>query len=354
MKNHRAAIVVALALALSFPLASCGSSSGDYYAQSESKEYYDTDAYAPSAMTEEYYAADDEAYAAGSYEAAAVPEPMPEEEQGLTSGTTANTTDTGATPATESQKLVYTANVSIDTTEYDTTVAGLRDLMTACGAFAEFENEYTRGYEELHVIQFTLRVPADKYNELMTGINGIGGTVTNRTSQVTNITRTYADNEAVIEGLEIQEQRLLDMMSQAETVEDMILVEERLSEVQTQLNRARTSRESMDASVNLSTVSVTINEVRYETATGQTSYFTRVVTAFADMWDGFVEGVGDFIIGLIYAIPAIVILVLFVVLITKGTRRLLRKRAAKKEAAAQAGTVPPQPVDQPSDGNDAK
>jgi hypothetical protein len=324
MKAQRTSLVVMLALALSFPLTSCGTS----HSSADEK----TDAYygAASAATEDYDAYDEYSYA----------EAETEDAVGIAaSGSTLNLTEAGADPASETQKLVYTASVSIDTTDYQATVAGLQDLMTSCGAFAEYENERMRGSQELHAIEVTLRVPAESYDALMAGIDGIGGTVTTRTSQVTNITRSYADNEAVIQGLEIQEQRLLDMMSQAETVEDMLLVEERLSEVQTQLNRARTSRESMDASVNLSTVSVTIYEVRYETTTGRTSYLTRVLNAFADMWDGLIEGIGDLIIGLIYALPAIVILALLVLLARKGFRSFRAKRA-RKAAPADTPVVP--------------
>ena len=207
--------------------------------------------------------------------------------------------------------------------------------MASCDAFAEYEDEWTYGDQELHVLKVTLRVPAENYDKLMTDIDGIEGTVTNRSSQVTNITREYADNEAIIEALEIQEDRLLEMMEKAETIEDMILVEERLSEVQAELNWARTDRSDMDSLVNLSTVSVTITEVRYGTTTAQTGYLTRVGNAFADMWDSLIEGIGDLGIALIYAIPAIVVLVVIVLLIVRAIRRYNKKHAEQFAAVKE-------------------
>jgi hypothetical protein len=273
---------------------------------------------------------------------------------GAGNASSTNFTSTENTPAgkDKNQKLIYSSDVSVDTTDYKKSVAALRELMTVCEAFAEYENEYVYSGEDLHSLQVTLRVPVTHYDELMAGMDGLGGTVTNRSSRVTNITRSYADNEAVIEGLEIQEKRLLEMMEQASTVEDMLLVEQRLSEVQTELNRAKTSRESMDTDVSLSTVTVSISEVRYETTTAHTSYLSRVTTAFQDMSEGFVEWLGDLFIGLIYAIPAIVIIGGVVVLLRRrrlrrgdagrsGLRALRdwRERRAQKHAA-QAPTAP--------------
>ena len=313
MDRRNKAIVAALALALSLPLAACGSSNG-------SSEYKTAD--------QDYYVAETDR--GEYYEEMPAPEPM--EAAGIADAGAGLDLTTASTPSVaDTQKLIYTASVTVETTDYQASVSALRGLMASCNAFAEYEDEWVYGGQELHAFQVTLRVPAEHFDELMAGIDGIGGTVTNRSSQVTNITRTYADNEAVIEGLEIQEQRLLEMMAQAQTIEDMILVEERLSDVQTQLNRARTSREAMDSDVNLSTVTVSITEVRFETTTGRTSYFTRLANAFADMWDSFVEGVGDFFIGVVYAIPAIVIVVAGALV----GRRAVRKHRAKKAEKAQ-------------------
>ena len=325
MKRNKTMFSAALGLALCFALASCAGMSSPLDANGEMKSSLNANAVPTMATEEGYYGYDE-------YEYGEDADYAPQEAESF-SGTGAK-----ATASTrESQKLIYTANVSLDTTDYKKSVEAVHGLMAECEAFAEYEDESTYGSQDLHILRLTLRVPAENYDKLMAGMDGIEGTVTNRSSQVTNITREYADNEAIIEGLEIQEERLLDMMEQAETIEDMILVEERLSEVQTELNRARNSRETMDSEVSLSTVSVTITEVRYETTTGETSYITRMGAAFADMWDGLVEGLGDFGIAIIYAIPALVIVAVIVLLIVRAVRKSRKKQAEQLAAAQTSG-----------------
>ena len=325
MKRINAAISAVLTLALALPLTSCAYVTEPASNASEGKnaEYAIEEPAAPGWEDESFY----DGYATS--ESADI---APEESE---SGIGRNTSTASAPSVLESQKLIYSASVSLDTTDFDKSVDALRNLMASCDAFAEYEDEWTYGDQELHVLKVTLRVPAENYDKLMTDIDGIEGTVTNRSSQVTNITREYADNGAIIEALEIQEDRLLEMMEKAETIEDMILVEERLSEVQAELNWARTDRSDMDSLVNLSTVSVTITEVRYGTTTAQTGYLTRVGNAFADMWDSLIEGIGDLGIALIYAIPAIVVLVVIVLLIVRAIRRYNKKHAEQFAAVKE-------------------
>ena len=73
----------------------------------------------------------------------------------------------------------------------------------------------------------------------------------------------YNDQSILIESLEKQETRLLEMMDKAETIEDMITIESRLSEVQTQLNQARNTLAGYDTDIDYSTINVQIEEVPF-------------------------------------------------------------------------------------------
>ena len=341
MKRTQAALAAALVFALAFPVTSC--TKADYASEGMMEEKPTSNsAEAIAYPTDESFVDTEEYGFSGSTSQYSIAENGEPEEASIGSDSAITTSSTPS--AQETQKLIYTASLTLDTTDFKKSVDALHELMARCEAFAEYEDEWTYGSQDLHVLSLTLRVPAERYDELMKGAEEIEGTCTNRTSQVTNITRQYADNETVIEGLEIQEERLLEMMEEAETIEDMILVEERLSDVQLELNLARSKRENMDTNVSLSTVTVTINEVRHATTTAQTSYGTRVGNAFVDMWDNFVEGLGDFGIALIYAIPAIVIVVAIVLAIFFGVRKHTKKKAAQPAKLAE-----PLPLEETAD-----
>ena len=147
--------------------------------------------------------------------------------------------------AVNTEKLVYRGSLSIQTREYDKSAAALREKVNAFGGFIENENEYSQGgyytgkeQKSLWVLYMNVRIPTERFEEFMGGAEDIGN-ITSRSSSAENISRVYNDVSAQIEALEKQQKRLLEMMDRAETIEDMIAVEDRLSEVQYQLNKLK-------------------------------------------------------------------------------------------------------------------
>jgi hypothetical protein len=176
-------------------------------------------------------------------------------------------TDSGITGV----KLVYTGSITIETLTYPETVTSVRERISSYKGIVEREDEwdgdhswyYTDGRARTtnRTLSMTVRIPTKDFDAFMNDMDG-AGKVTSRSQNVENISRRYSDNSIEIESLELQQTRLLEMMEKAETVEEMIMIEERLSNVQTQLNQKKSYRSSMDTDVEYSTVYLNINEVQ--------------------------------------------------------------------------------------------
>ena len=98
------------------------------------------------------------------------------------------------------------------------------------------------------------------YETFLAALDGVGKIISKSTS-VDNISQKYYDTTAQIEALQIQEKNLLAMLEKCESIEDMITVEQRLSEVQYELNNLQTTRRYMDMDVAYSYVNISITEV---------------------------------------------------------------------------------------------
>ena len=247
-------------------------------------------------------------------------------------------------PAESNQKLVYTCWMTIQTLEFDKTQSSVKDAVKKVGGIIESESvtdsDYHWYYDSYYkksgtlTSNLTVRVPSAKYEEFLTLLDGAGGKVTNRSQNVENITKRYNDQTVYIQSLETQEQRLMEMMEKAETVEEMITVETRLTEVQTELNQARSSLANMDTDVKYSTVNLTLEEVVKYTDTPKTplTFGERVADAFVESWANFVAMLQGIVIGLIYILPTL-LLVLAILLVVFLIHREYRKKhpKAKKE-----------------------
>lgn len=79
-----------------------------------------------------------------------------------------------------------------------------------------------------------------------------------------------------------QETRLLEMMEKAQTVEDTITIEEKLTELQYKIDSLQSSLNNWDRQVNYSTISLNVQEVgEYTEQQAVTiSYGQRLLNAF--------------------------------------------------------------------------
>jgi hypothetical protein len=178
-------------------------------------------------------------------------------------------------------------------------------------------------------LYLTIRIPTENYEDFLAGLEG-SGRVVSRNVWVDNITRSYYDQKAVLKALEVQEERLLDMMDKAETIEDMIAVEARLTEVQTQLNQARTTLSGMDFDVAYSTVNLTIEEVtRYVPQETSTSFLERLKETCIDAAYTFLGALQSLLFALIYLLPYAAAILLIFLLVRFIYRRVKAHRQKK-------------------------
>ena len=248
------------------------------------------------------------------------------------------------------RKIVYTGNISLQTLEYDDSAKSIHDKITGYGGFIESEyssNEdpywYYRdrsGSEAKRTrrnLNITARIPAEKFEAFMEDLKK-DGQVISTSVNAQNISVSYATHDASRKALEIEQERLLEMMDKAETIEDMIAVEKRLTEVERELGNEKTTLSAMDRDVNFSTVDIQLEEVfEYSETVVEITYGERLKRAFGNAIEGFVdfwEAVLLFIVG---SFPFLIMwgIVIFVLvkLVRRSHRRRAEKRAAREEAS---------------------
>ena len=305
----------------------------------------------------------------GSYEShdssAAYTEEAAEYESGFVSdeyasGGTAGGGSTEAQPAeTAGLKLVYTGYVSIQSTEYDATVADVKALITEYRCIVESadESNYDTGWRDAAYntsardFEWVIRVPSDSFQELMERFGAVHGHVESKNQSAEDMTKRFRDNESRIASLKAQEERLLSFMENAETISETLEIEDRLSEVRYELEQLQNANNDIDFMAQYSKLTVRVHEVvDYDTA--GMSFGQRVVQAFSTSSSTFVRVVQVLIILLIWLLPylaiaAVVVLILFLTRDKRAAKRAVRKekRRQKKEARYRrklAKNQPPQ------------
>ena len=317
MKKFKLAAIAVLAASLC--LTGCGGASNSNSAS------YKEDAGAAGDYAYESYAG--ESYAA---EEAAQ---MAEGEEYTADGGSTET----ALRAQDGQKIVYTGNLSIQTLEYEKSAASIRKKIKDAGGFSESESERDNDYywyshsgstSNTRYLNITARIPSEKFEEFINSLSG-DGKIMNRSVNAENISQVYANKETYKKSLEKEQERLLEMMDKAETIEDMITVESRLSEVERQLNVYKTDLAQMDKDVEFSTIYIELKEVkRYTEEVNSTTFGEELKYAFEDAINSFRNFCEDIILFVVRNFPYLIILAVILVLIIRAIGRSRAKRIA--------------------------
>ena len=92
-------------------------------------------------------------------------------------------------------------------------------------------------------------------------------------------------------------------MEQAETVEDLITIESRLSEIRYQIQSYESTLRTYDNQVNYSTLHLAISEVKKLTPQEEPSVWKKIQDGFIENLDQVIKGVRDFFVEVMIAIP---------------------------------------------------
>lgn len=165
-----------------------------------------------------------------------------------------------AEAAQTSTKLIYTANLTIESKDFDAARTALTDAVSAAGGYLESSNEssYTGSSRTLSL---TIRVPQDNYASFLEAAAQAGNLV-DKSEQVQDVTTQYMDIEARLSNLTAQRTRLQELQASAENLSDLLEIESSLSDVQYQIESWQSQLDWYSQQVSCSTVYLSLDEVK--------------------------------------------------------------------------------------------
>ncbi len=248
------------------------------------------------------------------------------------------------------RKLIRTVSLGVETEEYEVLLEGIAERISSCGGYVENMSADTRYSSSSRYATMTIRVPAERLEEFVTAVCGISNVV-QRSENTEDITLTYVDLESHTNALRTEQERLIELLKQAENVSEILEIEDRLSYVRYELEYMQSQLRTYDNLVDYATVTISINEVEKLTPTVEKGFWEKIGDGFTNSLHGVWEGLKSVFSFLIIALPYLVViaaivgihLVIIFLCIRAGKKRAKKRRAAKeKENAPQQPPVEPE------------
>ncbi len=157
--------------------------------------------------------------------------------------------------------VIKNASLSIVVEEPGASIEAISKLASDLGGFVVSSNLYrTQTANGLEVPQanITIRVPAETLDQALADIKSGAGQILSENVSGQDVTQEYTDLESRLRNLERAEVQLTEIMEQAWETEDVLVVYNRLVEVQEQIELIKGQMKYYEQSAALSAISINI------------------------------------------------------------------------------------------------
>lgn len=172
-------------------------------------------------------------------------------------------TGNGSAPTSASDpyagaKLIYTASLSLQTTEFDASASALAQLVADMGGY--FENSSVDNYGSYRYGSYTVRIPAESFESFCTAAGSLCQ-LNSISRSAEDVSEYYYDTETRLATQRTKLERLQELLSQAESMEDIITLESAISETELAIENLTGTLRRYDSLVGFSTVNISLDEV---------------------------------------------------------------------------------------------
>lgn len=251
-------------------------------------------------------------------------------------GTTTDSSTTNSLPP--EQKLIRKFYIDAETEDMNVLLAGVKERIAELGGYVESENVYNgsqySGSRRYRHANLTIRIPADKLDSFVQSVSDAAN-ITSSEQTVDDVTLSYVATESRLKALQTEQDRLLELLAKAETMDDILQIESRLTDVRGELEGVTSQLRVYDNQVNYGTVNLSISEVKeYTVVEEPETVWERIGAGFMEnlkaLGDFFVELFVFIVTGLPILIPLAAVVVFIVWLVHKSNKKRKNKKEENK------------------------
>ena len=246
--------------------------------------------------------------------------------------------DSSNDPSSPEQKLIKRYRVTLETTEYDRTRSEISALVESYGGYFSSSSERgggtSSGRRSSRYGEYTVRIPAEKLDEFISELGGKGNVISSNLI-TDDVTESYYSYQSRLDALALQEQRILDMMKKADSLDYLIKLEDKLSQIRSEINELNYKLKYYDKSVDYSYATISLCEVIEYTEESDVTFISRLGNAVKKTFVVFGKVVGELLIAIVWLFPFALVCGIIAFIVVISVKRRKKKRIAASEKAPE-------------------
>ena len=175
------------------------------------------------------------------------------------------------------RKIIERISLRVETKEFDLLLSKLEEELAKLGGYMESSsvsgNSYR--YEGNRYANLTVRVPSEKTSGFTTFVSE-NSTITNKEVSTEDVTLSYVDMESRVSALETEKEALETLLAKAETVDDIIIIRNQLTDVIYEIESYESRLRAYDNLIEYTTISIYISEVERVTVVEEQNIWQEI------------------------------------------------------------------------------
>ncbi|MDP4204017.1 MAG: DUF4349 domain-containing protein [Bacteroidota bacterium] len=235
------------------------------------------------------------------------------------------TNENKTTPNTN-RKLIKKGDLGLSCENLEATKKILYGFLTRCKGYVaserlEKDDPSTPAYYHLE-----FNIEAGYFEKFLQLIDSSGLKVVSRNISMQDVTRQYVDQTVRLNGKKRLAERYAQLLSKANAVKDMIEIQEKLEEVQSEIESQEWDLKTMERQVAYSEIYIKLENPSKATAINSNSFWHKIGQSLGDGWDAVV----NFVLFLIAIWPYYIVIALLWYFGRKGIKKWKARKQPKE------------------------
>lgn len=236
---------------------------------------------------------------------------------------------------TQDRKLIKTIDLNLETLEFDSSIEEINKRVEEFGGYIASSNINGKSIQNdnSRYASFTLKIPTSSLEKFLNEVNTIGNIIY-QSENISDVTMQYSDTEAHLNILRTEQESLTRLLEQAETMEDILSIRTRLSEIEYEIESYQTRLNIYDNQIEYTEIYLNVDEVVLYSSSQDENIFKRMTDGIKEnlvMLETFITNV---IVLFVSSLPTLILLGVIIFMLYKIVvackRRRLRKLNQKK------------------------
>lgn len=219
------------------------------------------------------------------------------------------TEDAPAESVTSNRKIIERIFMNVETKEFDDLIVKISQEISKAGGYVERSNVSGNSfyYEGHRYAELTIRVPSDKSDGFSEFVSQ-NSTVTSKEITTDDVTLAYIDAESRVIALETEKASLEKLLAAAETLEDIIKIQDRLTDVIYEIESYQSQLRTYDNLIDFTTITIYISEVEKVSVVEEQTVWQEIGTKLSNNFSDIGDGAVAIFVFLVSNIPYLAIL----------------------------------------------